>query len=283
MRHFLPEFNAKSFKPVYAGSRTRYSTATATMFVTEQTILVASFLKQEIYLIELNDNSYKILDSIKIAGNPDLMDYKDGLIVTANFPALASPASITILSLNNNKIKLKKHIVLGGLAPHGVRIIDEKNYIIASSDKNHGLFFVNYDKGIIKEFKDFKYNPKDILILNDRLLITSSLSKPSGTSSVVEQDSILYLFEFPELNKLDELSFFGQTDAVCVNGKNGFIALQAQDSLLHFTLENDKLSFVKNIPGFDFPHGVATYNDKVIVTNYGNNSFDVLNLQDLIN
>lgn len=272
----------KKYKPVYAGNRQRYSTATATMFVNETTILVASFLKQTIYLIELTEDSYKIIDSIEIYGNPDLIDYKDGLIVTANFPALACPASLTIMSLNNNKIKLKKNINLPELAPHGVRIIDEKNYVVASSDRKNGVFFVNYDTGITREFKDFNYNPKDIFILENRLLISSSLSKPSGSDSVVEKDSILYLFDFPDLNKLDELSFFGQTDAIGINGRHGFIALQAQDSLLHFTLENDKLSFIKTIGGFDFPHGVASYNNKVIVTNYGNNSFDVLNLNDLV-
>jgi hypothetical protein len=36
------------------------------------------------------------------------------------------------------------------------------------------------------------------------------------------------------------------------------------------------------IPGFNFPHGISSFGNKVAITNYGDNSVDIYDLEELI-
>jgi hypothetical protein len=283
MRFFLPEFDLSKFFQVYGGNRKRYATASGVVFVEDNLIVLVSFLNQMIYLIELNENTYTILDSIKINGCPDLVDYKNGIIVTSNFPSFVKYSSLTIMKLENKKIKIIKEIKLDEFNAHGITIIDDNNYLVTNTKQTtRGLYFINIDNGITRKFDNFDYFPKDIFISENRLVVSSSLSLPSTTNKVEVKNSKIYLFDFPSLTKIDEVEFYGQTDSISMNDTHGFITLQAQDEIIYFTLENDKLTIIKNIGGFSFPHGITANYNKVIVTNYGNNSFDVLSLNELI-
>jgi hypothetical protein len=284
MRYFLPNFDTSKFNKVFVGNRNRYATATAVCFVDENKILVASFLNKTIYLIQLLENNYQILDKIEIYEYPDLMDYKNGMIITANMPNTnINSSTLSILKLENDKIIFDKNIQLNKIIPHGVRIVDNNNFIITcTNDINRGIFFVNYENGVENKFDDFKYFPKDIFLIGNRLYVSSSSSRPNGLNKVEIKNSILYLFDFPSLNKLDEVEFFGQTDALTIIENTGFITLQGQDSILQFEINQDKLKIIKEITGFDFPHGISSKENIVVVTNYGNNSFDVLSISELI-
>jgi hypothetical protein len=99
----------------------------------------------------------------------------------------------------------------------------------------------------------------------------------------VIKESILYLFNLNTLEKLDEVSFHGQTDSLTLSGEDGFITIQGDDTVLHFKLIDDKLSIVKRIGGFDFPHGIDATETKVAITNYGDNTIRVFELEELIN
>ena len=281
MKFKLPDFNLEKYPTVFAGQNKRHATATSVSFVTDNLILVASFLNKKIYLISIENGDFTIIDEITTNYCPDLIDYKDGLIITTG----NGYGVISIFNFIDNKIVFVKDIVKKQIDQiHGCRIIDNDNVIVTNTSNNtyRGCFYVNINSGYVRQFNNFKHYPKDILIINDRILISSSSSRPSATNKVTVTDSILYLFEYPSLKQIDELTFYGQTDAVCLSGEDGFITLQAQDSLLHFKLIDDKLSFIKTIPGFSFPHGIASNDTNVIVTNYGDNSIDILPLSDLI-
>jgi hypothetical protein len=284
MKYKLPDFDVSKFPMVYAGLRKRHATATDVSFVNEDTILVASYLNKKIYLIDISNNDFKIKTEITTSFYPDLMDYKDGLIITTNRSDKKTFGCISVYKLTEDKIILEKDIIRKDFNQlHGCVIIDENNVIVSNTDDNNRCcVFLDLREETVKIFNDFKFYPKDIFILNNRMLITSSSSRPSTINKVKLENSIIYLFEFPSLKKITELEFYGQTDGITINGDDGFVTLQGQDSLFHFKLENDVLSPNGTIEGFNFPHGVASYGDKMVVTNYGDNSIDVLYLSELI-
>ena len=285
MNFKLPDFDLTKHRVVYAGDRPRYATATAASFVDNNTILVASYLNKKIYLIDITDNTFNILSEVSTPHYPDLMDYKDGVIITTNrTDGDFNPGGISVYNLIGNEILYKKTIIIDRLNQlHGCRVIDEKNFIITNTSNNErGVYTLNYDTEKTQIFNDFEYFPKDVWVYDDRVLIISSHSRPSGTGKVEITNSYIYLYEFPSYKKIDELLFYGQTDSLTYHNGDGFITSQGQDSLLHFKINNDKFENVKLIDGFNFPHGVASNGEKLIVTNYGDNSIDILSLSDLI-
>ena len=97
------------------------------------------------------------------------------------------------------------------------------------------------------------------------------------------KESILYAFNKNTFEKIDEVVFHGQTDSIVVNGEDGFITIQGDDTVLHFKFVDNKLSIVKRIGGFSFPHGIDYKNNKVAVTNYGDNTIRIFDVDELKN
>lgn len=270
---------------VTVGSRTRYSTATAVSFINENLLVSAAFNSKKIYLIELlDDGTSRILDVVKAKNNPDLLDYKDGVILTSDYPFMQPNGHASLYDIVDNKIVFRKQIVLPNTKAHGAEIVDDKTIIITSnSDHNRGVLFIDIESGqIIKHFNDFKHYPKDVYIKGDRILVVCAQSLPQIGQTTVIKESILYLFDLNILEKLDEVSFHGQTDSLTLSGEDGFITIQGDDTVLHFKLIDDKLSIIKRIGGFNFPHGIDATETKVAITNYGDNTIRIFELSELI-
>lgn len=282
LNYKLPYFDLTQFPKVFAGERDRWATATACCFVDDNIVLIAEFLDKKIYLADIS-NGLVILDTIKTDYYPDLMDYKDGLIITSARIDAEQQGAVGIYQLNNNKLRFVKNIVFDDLRQiHGVRIINLSTCIITCTmdGDQRGLFFLDITtENITKTLNDFKYYPKDIFLCSHGMLVASSSSRPSALGKVKITDSVLYLYSYDKLDKIDELEFYGQTDCICFENGTGYITLQGQDSLLHFELKNNKLINKGEIKGFNFPHGCALRNEKLIVTNYGDNSIDIINLK----
>ncbi len=271
---------------VFCGQRERYSTATAIAFITEKLFITAAFNSKNIYLIEIQeDNTFKTLDIVKANHHPDLADYKDGVLALSGYPHNEPSGWAMIYDIIDNKIIHRKDIRLPLTKAHGVEIIDQYGIIITSnSEKNRGLLFINIDEGkVLQNFNDFEYYPKDCLIRGNRLLIVCSQSLPEVGKSVIIKESILYLFTLDTLQKIDELRFQGQTDSLTLLGENGFVTLQGDDTVVFFTLKNNKLKFERKIPGFSFPHGIDSLGNTIGVTNYGTNELYFFDIEELIN
>jgi hypothetical protein len=271
---------------VTVGNRTRYSTATAVSFINENLLVSAAFNSKKIYLIELlEDGTHKILDVVKAKNNPDLLDYKDGVILTSDYPFMQPNGHGSLYDVVDNKIVFRKQIVLPNTKAHGAEIVDDKTIIITSnSDHNVGVLFIDIESHqVIKNLNNMKHYPKDAFIQGDRILVVCAESLPQIGKTTVIKESILYLFDLNTLEKLDEVSFHGQTDSLTLSGEDGFITIQGDDTVLHFKLIDDKLSIVKRIGGFNFPHGIDTIGNKVAVTNYGDNTIRIFTLEELIN
>ncbi len=268
---------------VFCGNRERWSTSTAISFITENLFIVAAFNSRNIYLIEIKNDEFITLDVVKAAHHPDVSDYKDGIIALSAYPYNEPNGWVLLYKIENNKLIHIKDVLIPITKVHGVEILN-KDVILYTSNSvdSRGVYFLNVNTEEKTKFNiDILYFPKDVFIINDKILIVTSESMPEIGSSVVIKKSILYLFTLSG-DLLSEMPFNGQTDSLTLNGENGFISVQGDDTLVHFTLKEKSLTFIKRIKGFSFPHGIDSISDVVGVTNYGDNSIHIYNINELI-
>ena len=212
------------------------------------------------------------------------MKYKDGVILTSDYPHGEPNGHASIYDFIDGKIVFRKEIALINTKAHGCCIIDDKTIIITSnSDDNRGLLFIDVTSNkIIKRFNNFQHYPKDVCIVGDVLFIVCAASLPQIGQTTVIKESIVYAFDKNTLEKIDEATFHGQTDSIVVNGEDGFITIQGDDTVLHFKFVDNKLHIEKRISGFNFPHGVDYKNNRIAITNYGDNTIRIFDVNELI-
>ena len=128
---------------VTVGNRKRYSTATAVAWIDDNKLVSAAFNSRKIYLIELKDDGeHQILDVITTPYNPDLMDYRNGVIATSDYPFSDRDGHTSIFDVVNDKIVYRKSITLPNTKAHGCKLLDDNTVIITSnSDHNKGCLF----------------------------------------------------------------------------------------------------------------------------------------------
>jgi hypothetical protein len=270
---------------VTVGNRNRFSTATAVAFINENLIVSAAFNSKKLYLIELTETGHNILQEVKTNHCPDLMKYKDGMILTSDYPHGEPNGHASIYDFIDGRIVFRKEIPVVNTKVHGCEIVDSDTIIITSnSDHNRGIMFLDVANDALKQnFKNLQHYPKDVCIVGDVLFTVCAESLPQIGKTTVIKESIVYAFDKNTLEKLDEQTFHGQTDSIVVNGEDGFITIQGDDTVLHFKFVNNKLSIIKRIGGFSFPHGIDCKNGKVAVTNYGDNTIRIFTLDELKN
>jgi hypothetical protein len=281
----MPREELKIPPAVTVGNRTRHSTATAVAFITDKLLLSAAFNSKKIYLIELTEDGHNILQTVNTRHHPDLMAYRDGMIVTSDYPHGEPNGHASIYDFKDGKIVFRKEIPIKDTKAHGCTIIDQNNIIITSNSKhNRGNLFINIESEQIKKnFNKFYYYPKDAFILGNKLFTVTSESLPQIGMTTVVKNSVLYMHDLNTLDKLDDFTFHGQTDSLVVVGEDGFIVVQGDDTLVHFNVNGNKVKFVKRIGGFFFPHGISTIGNKIAVTNYGDNTIRIFTLDELVN
>jgi len=279
----MPRIELTIAPEVTIGNRSRFSTATAVAFINENLLLSAAFNSRKLYLIELTENGHNVIQEVKTKHSPDLMKYKDGVILTSDYPFMEPDGHASIYDFIDGKIVFRKEIKLKNTKAHGCEIVDSQTVIITSnSDHNRGILFLDIETGAIKQnLNNLKYYPKDVCIIGDYLFTVSSQSLPQIGMTTVIKRSVIYVFNKNTLKKIDELSFHGQTDSILVNGEDGFITVQGDDTVLHFKFINGKLSIIKSLPGFNFPHGISSLGNKVAITDYGDNSIRIFDIDEL--
>lgn len=268
---------------VTIGNRTRFSTATAVAFINENLFVSAAFNSKKIYLVEITPEGHNILQEVKTNHSPDLMKYKDGMILTSDYPYMEPNGHASIYDLVDERIVFRKEIPVKDTKVHGCEIVDNQTIIVTSnSDHNRGIMFLDVANDAIKQnFNNLQHYPKDVCIVGDVLFTVCAASLPQIGKTTVIKESIVYAFNKNTLEKIDEATFHGQTDSLVINGEDGFITIQGDDTVLHFKFVDGKLSIVKRIGGFNFPHGISSIGDKIAITNYGDNTIRIFTLDEL--
>lgn len=280
MKIKLPEFDYSPYHKVYVGRESRYATATACAYVNASRLISAQFLSRKVYLHNTND--YQIISEISIPYYPDLIDYKNGICITSNFPTLGIADSVvTMMKVEDDKLIRIKHIGLGKTRIHGCRILDETKAYITDTANDKSIMLLDLITGkVITKFKDFRLFPKDLFIHGDKIIIVSSDSRPSRDPVNITYSKI-YVFDKDLKHVIHEFDFNGQTDAITVSGNDIFVTLQGQHMVAHFIL-NESLVYAGNIVGYTFPHGISTHDGTICVTNYGDNTLEVSNIRELL-
>ena len=273
---------------VTVGNRNRYSTATAVAFINDNLFVSAAFNSKKLYLVELTPEGHNILQEVKTRHSPDLMKYKDGVILTSDYPYMEPNGHASIYDLIDGRIVFRKEIPVPNTKVHGCEIVDKNTFIVTSnSDHNRGIMFfsdANDGNDALKRiFSDLKHYPKDVCIVGDVLFTVTSESLPQIGKTTVIKESIIYAFDKNTLEKIDEITFHGQTDSIVVEGEDGYITIQGDDTVLHFKFDGKQLSIIKRIGGFNFPHGISCLNGRVAVTNYGDNTIRIFEEDELQN
>jgi len=268
---------------VTIGNRKRFSTATAVAFINENLFVSAAFNSKKLYLVEITPEGHNILQEVKTNHSPDLMKYKNGVILTSDYPFMEPNGHASIYDFTNGKIVFRKEIPVVNTKVHGCEIVDNDTIIVTSnSDHNRGIMFLDVANAALKQnFNNVQHYPKDVCIVGDVLFTVCAASLPQIGKTTVIKESIVYAFDKNTLQKIDEKTFHGQTDSIVVNGEDGFITIQGDDTVLHFKFVDNKLSIVKRIGGFNFPHGISSIGDKIAVTNYGDNTIRIFTLDEL--
>ena len=134
---------------VTVGNRKRFSTSTDIAWIDDHKFISATFNSRNIYLIELKDNAtHEVLDVIKAPYNPDLLDYRNGMLATSDYPFSNPHGHTSIFDIVNDKIVYRKSILLPNTKAHGCKILDDNTVIITSnSDDNRGCLFIDIEIG----------------------------------------------------------------------------------------------------------------------------------------
>jgi hypothetical protein len=284
MKYYLPDFPLDNYTKVFAGEKQRYATATDVKFIDDKFLIAAQFLNKTIHLIDYT-NGFKVIDSIVNNQCPDLIDYKDGFILTSNMPYMGNDGGgASIFKIENNKIVFIEDFHIRKTRSHGCKIIDGNNFLISSTgDMNHGIFSINRETNSIENIYNLKKDIKDLDLIGNDLFLTVTQTRPNHMNSVQYKQSTITWLNYSNLEVIDEIFFDGQSDAIAIQGDIGFVTSQPTNEVICFKIGNLKLEIIDKIKGFDFPHGIDVYGDLIAVSNYGDNSIEIINYKERLN
>lgn len=259
---YLPSLDISKLRDVYIGHRHRRSTATAVRIIGDK-LVTAHFLGRMLYLLDMQGNA---LSQIPTVFETDLMDCNGPLVACAHL----FDKKISLFNLNNNRFSFYKFIGINHIRLHGIKIKDNQ-IAVTTTD---GVVFVD----ILSEKQSFfkiQHQPKDVLFRDDLMVVPISKTDPQMEPyDTIPNSSQIFLYK--NLKLIDKASTNGQPDAICMRGDEGWVTMQDIDSLCHFELKDNRLRVLDYIPGFYFPHGIDCNEEFLAVTNYGDNSIDII-------
>jgi hypothetical protein len=266
MKIHLPKLDISKKSWWYAGKRKRQATATAVRFVGDN-LLVAHYLGRKLYLL---DQSGKVLSEFDTKYETDLLDVKGNLVACTNL----FEKKISLFHLTDT-LSFYKYLTVPFSHLHGVFI--EEGHILCTTDDS--LVMVDFDSNcvVVKKFED---QPKDVFTYGPYTIVASTKGLvKAGFVQVPPKATTIHLIK--DGITLSQVSIDGQADALTYKVGDTFtiyITLQDIDSVAEITLTDEKLEFKRYITGFNFPHGIHYSNNKIAVSNYGDNSISLLDV-----
>jgi len=285
----IEEPNRAKKSTFYVGSKSRLATLTGVCFTSSDHLITAHLVGECLHCIEFDfdDKKSRVLSTIESTFDGantivDLIKF-DGSkrIIASNFDA----GSATLYELFDDKIKHLTDITLpeGKGNCHGVSFFNEE-IVCLSTNKNY-LFFINTHTGkILAEFR-LPYHIKDICTYKqNELLLCFAIKSPSSQIKPTYGSGVYYIHVDLERNKLsivDKRYFWPAAfDAICKDKTTNvfYVTDQYGCRVISFKLSKGKIAPLGEYRGFDFPHGIDINKSLLAITNYGNTSLDLLNI-----
>ena len=289
----LPDINTSKCNELYVGNRMRLATASGCCFISENILVINHLAGQKIFIVSFDYQkcTYKSINQIDTTFNndkciTDLIDGMNKLIATSNFDT----KSFSIYEIDGeciSKLKDYQSPELGYC--HGIKFYDENIICFTTVNINYICFYDILKNNILFKFDLEIGRPKDVCFVSDNKMIALYTGNNPGKDEYNLINSIVCLLHF-NLNKQEYviLSEFvvpdSQLDCCVCNNNLVFITVvrESEDSVLILSSDNNTLSYHDELTGFNIPHGVALRNDLLAVTNYGDNTVKIINLN-LIN
>lgn len=292
----LPELNQSGIDPLFSGNIKRLATATGVKIIDHHHFLATNSVGQRMYLFYFNfeTKGYTLLDQIdttyqnkRVAS--ELIDYDGkGLIAISNF----TPGSQTLYKLTNKKLyhhcDLPKYNTRNKGA-HGIGFVPGTTIISSTYLSPYEITFYDYIKktNVYQiTFEPF-YAPKDVFFTDtNHMFVIYTTGKILNYSKDNNYTSKVVYYEI-DLNKKTHkiISSFqipedSHTDSIVYHKGIIFVGNQRKDRVEVLSLENNKISYLTNIEGFNLPHAVDVEptQDLLLVSNYGDNSISILEI-----
>ncbi len=275
----------------YFGDKKRIATVTDVKFVGENKLVVAHRAAAKLYLIELYNDSIKIIDTLVLQNeneflHPDSICIKNDIIYTTEYTKNCS-----VIQIQNDKLVLIRILEIDcRMFYHGCYSIDNLVYFgsVGCRDKNTPLTIYNTDTDQIKNVKiNSNIRIKSVVIYNNYIILGTDTERTYKNSL---RDTYLKFYKSDNDHNLEFINeiFLIETQVDgCAIFKNYFL-FTIQSNIdncgyIYVTkLIDNKLEYVRKIKCNDFPHGIDVCKNKLVYTSYTNESITIENLDKFI-
>lgn len=279
--------------------KTRNSGLTSVSFVDDDRVICADFNDKLVYLASVRNGKLEIIEThpTVIADGTtvqtDLMDFLDNRFVVSNF----YQGSFSVYRLEGDTISFEQEVNLNdykGL--HGVRFIPNHPgllWLTYCGAKNKCHQIVDLESKTVIHQIDTDQHCQDVAFVDGYAVVfarTDHIKIGTKAARMFSKKwwmfATAYVYSIPENlrevapNFVSRWKGKGHIDACkAYNGKI-FAANQYLDRVDVFTLSAEgKLSLSRSIKGMGMPHGLDLRNNKLAVTNYGDQTLRILELE----
>lgn len=270
------------------GSQKRIATVTDVKFISDNKLIVAHRANAKLYLIEINNNKYKILNTLLLKFNnkyyyPDLISIENNRIFMTAYTNISC-----IIDIVNNKLKFVKLIKIHNyISYHGCCVKNNLIYYggVKDKDDNTPLTIYNYNTNETKNIKiNYDRRIKAITIYNDNIVLCLD---GYNTRSILFDSWVMYYKLTNTIELLDSIHIPNtQIDGLVIHNNYFFITLHDGSDRCGYvyigSINDDNITYVKKVKCNNFPHGIDIYNNKLVYTSYANSSVTIHSLNDFI-
>lgn len=288
----LPDIKNAGFGEVHVGSRKRLATASGCTFLSDDALGILNLVSQRIYVIktDIENRHIEYIDSIETTFNgescaSDLLAYRNNIIAVTNFDR-----SISLYKYSNKKISRFREFAFPGLGYcHGIKYYSDNIICFTTMQLVDMIcFFDIRDKSMLYTMDFHVPGPRDLCFLSKNRMVAIYTTKPPSAHKPYDLcDSKVLLIEFDlERKSSSVLSEFiipqSQIDGCDRIGPLVYITVSQEnmDTVYVLDTSNDRVRFHDLIEGFKIPHGIATFNHLLAVTNYIDNTVRIIDTRD---
>jgi len=271
------------------GTQKRIATVTDVKFISDNKLIVAHRAAAKLYLVQINNNTYEIIDSIVLQINNSYF-HPDSITIQNNRIYMTAYTNLScIVDIIDNKLNIVKIIKIHEYVNyHGCFVTNNLIYFggVKDKDNNSPLTIYNYDTNQSVNIKlNYDRRIKTINIINNNIL----LCLDGKNSDITLFDSWIMYFKLQnnKLLLLDSIHIKNsQIDGSVIYNNHFFAVLHSEIYKCGYiyigSINDTNITFIKKVQCNDFPHGIDIYNNKLAYTSYTNSSVMVHSLDEFI-